>query len=110
MYADIELSRTNPKALDEKYGIVRDEFGNVISRKGIPNPYYKTREQTLKDNEYYESIKDNPDELSRYYANLSKESEKRWQAEYDETSKIATKRLEEILKKPTKNFYELEQD
>ena len=32
--ADLELMRTNPQALDKKFGIVRDKYGREISRGG----------------------------------------------------------------------------
>ena len=40
---NMELMRKDPKALDRKLGIVRDEYGNEVSRNGVPNKYYVER-------------------------------------------------------------------
>ena len=103
---DVELMKTNPKKLDEKFGIVRDEYGREISRNGVPNPYYKPMEEVKKENEYFESIKGDPEKLKEYFINLTEQCHKEIMAEEEKTSQIAAQRLEEIAKNPTANFFE----
>ena len=106
---DIKMMKTNPAKLDEKFNIVRDEHGREISRGGVPNPYYKPMEEIQRENEYFESIKDNPTKLSEYFQALTEECYKEMMIENERISKIADTRLEEIALNPTANFYETQQ-
>lgn len=105
--ADIKLMFKDPAALDKKFGIVRDEYGMEISRNGVPNPYYYTREELEQSNAYLESIKNDPEKQREYWSKIVEESRKEMEQEYIATQEIAQKRLEQILENPEANFYEL---
>ncbi|MBQ3048176.1 MAG: hypothetical protein IJD48_04100 [Clostridia bacterium] len=90
----------------EKINILRDKQGFEISRNGIPNPYYKSIEQIQKEEDYYNSIKDNPERLADYFAQINKAVNEQISQEKAEISAIAKTRLDEIAKNPTANFYE----
>ncbi|MBQ9790071.1 MAG: hypothetical protein IJW24_00565 [Clostridia bacterium] len=105
--ADIKLMFKDPAALDAKFGIVRDQYGREMSRNGVPNPYYKSREEMEQENAYLESIKDDPDKLNEFWSKVIEETTEEMQREYLATEKLANQRLELILKNPTANFYEL---
>ena len=66
-------------------------------------------EEIQRENEYFESIKDNPTKLSEYFQALTEECYKEMMIENERISKIADKRLEEIALNPTANFYETQQ-
>ena len=104
---DVKLMYTNSKALDEKFGIVRDEYGMEISRNGVPNPYYYTREEMEASNAYYESIKNDPEKMKEYLTQIALKAYEETEKEMLETQKVAQERLEIILQNPTANFYEL---
>ena len=104
--ADLELMRTNPAKLDEKFGIVRDKYGNEVSRNGVPNPYYVSREEWDEEAAFLKCIEGNEKELQKYYAQKLKECAERAKKEDLKTDILAKKRLKEILKNPTANFYE----
>jgi len=105
MHEDAKLMWKDPKKLDEKFGIVRDEHGREMSRNGVPNPYYKSLEDIKRDNEYFESIIHNEEKRKQYFAELVKKSEERWRGEYLELSELSKKRIEDILADPKKDFY-----
>ncbi len=107
---DIKLMFKDPAALDRKFGIVRDQYGMEISRNGVKNPYYYTREELEECNAYYESIKDDPEKLNEYISKIVDQSIADQEREYLETQKIAEERLMKILENPEANFYELFSD
>lgn len=103
---DIKLMKTDPKKLDEKFKIVRDKWGREISRNGIANPYYISKEDAdIKEKELL-SIEDNEDKLREYINKMVQDSVERRKVEDEKTSLIAQKRLEAILINPTANFYD----
>lgn len=105
--SDIKLMYKNPKSLDEKFGIVRDEYGREMSRNGVPNPYYYTKKELDESNDYLEKIKDEPEKQKEYWSNIINESIASSNEEYLKTQEIAMKRIETILENPNANFYEL---
>ena len=92
--------------IDAKFGIVRDEYGREMSRNGVPNPYYVSREQIEADNREWESVKGTPKE-KEYLDKIVRECVEDMTREYEENASIAEKRLTEIIANPTINFYEL---
>lgn len=94
------------KKIDAKFGIVRDEYGREMSRNGVPNPYYVSREQIEADNREYEAVKGTPKE-KEYLEGIVKKCVEDMEREHEEKSSIAEERLEEIMANPTINFYEL---
>lgn len=105
----IELLRQGPegkKQVDLELGIVRDEYGREISRNGVPNPYYRSREQMEADNREYEAVKGTPAE-KEYLDKIVRKCVEDMEREHEEKSSIAEERLEEIIANPTVNFYEL---
>ncbi len=105
--SDVKLMFKDPDALDRKFGIVRDKYGNEISRNGIPNPYYYTREELEASNAYLDSIKNDPIKQKEYWQKIIKKSKLAIEEEYQRTQEIAKKRLDVILENPEANFYEL---
>jgi len=103
--SDMKLMFKDPKKLDEKFGIVRDQYGREISRNGIPNPYYVSREQFDADNAEFQAAKADPQRFEEYLSGLQQQCFERMEAEYAESSEIASRRLEEIKSNPTANFY-----
>lgn len=103
---DINLMKTDPIKLDEKFGIVRDKNGFEVSRNGIPNPYYVSIEDRIKIQEKFDKIKNNPNELKKYYGEMVKEIEQEHKDEENKLNKIVELRLEKIKENPTQNFYE----
>lgn len=104
---DLKLMFKDPEALDRKFGIVRDKYGMEISRNGIPNPYYYSREDLETTNAYLESIKDDTIKKQEYWTKLIEKSVQKIEREYTKTQQIAQSRLKVILENPTTNFYEL---
>lgn len=102
---DIRMMRTNPDALDKKFGIVRDRHGREISRNGIPNPYYISPEQADAQNAYFESIKHDKQKMKEYLNNICKSAVERMELEDANLSAKAKVRLEEILQNPTMDYY-----
>ena len=103
---DIKLMKTDPKKLDEKFKIVRDEHGREISRNGIVNPYYVSFEEINKRNKEYEEAKKDEKTFKVYMDNLIKETIELIDKEDTQTEIVARRRLEEILENPTANFYD----
>lgn len=105
--ADIQLlQQGRADDLDKKFGIVRDAHGREMSRNGVPNPYYKSFEQMQEEHAYYESIKDNPEKLAEYFAEIDKKISEDMAREEALQSAVVNQRLEEIKQNPTANFYD----
>jgi len=105
----MELLKKGPegkKQVDLELGIVRDEYGREMSRNGVPNPYYVSREQIEADNREWESVKGTPKE-KEYLEGIVKKCVDDELKEYEENSSVAEERLAEIMANPTINFYEL---
>jgi len=105
----MELLKKGPegqKQVDIELGIVRDDYGGIISRKGVPNPYYVSRERWEADNREWEAVQGTPKE-KEYLDNLVKKCVEDMEREHKEKASIAEERLEEIIANPTINFYEL---
>ena len=77
-----------------------------ISRNGVPNPYYKTAEEFRRENEYFESIKDDPEKLNEFFEGIARDAYNDITAEYERNLAIAQQRLLEIQNNPTANFYD----
>jgi hypothetical protein len=105
------LAQHDPKKLDEKLGIVRDEYGAEMSRNGIPDPYYRpTRKENLLS----------LDELSKCRAELGDyilpdfneidydAIEQSFLDEFRRTAVNAEKRLSKIAINPTAFAYEID--
>lgn len=103
---DIKLMYTDSKKLDEKFKIVRDKYGREFYRNGVQNPYYISPEEADEKEKQFHSIKDDEKKLNEYIDKIVQESVEHMQVEYEKTSLIALKRLEEILANPTVNFYD----
>ena len=97
---------TPREKLDEKFQIVRDETGREISRGGNANPYYISAEQLKEKEDYYQSIKKDKNKMRELFGQIAEDSFMRWKKEYEELSVLADKRIEEIGKNPTANFYD----
>ena len=104
--ANMQLAHKDPAALDKKLGIIRDEWGRVVSRDGVPDPYYQ------KANPDYcvpfNKIKDvkfdmNDPKLTK----LMMDAEARADEEEANTRERAAKYLEKVKQHPTTNFYEM---
>lgn len=104
---DMKLMYTNPNKLDEKFNIVRDEYGREISRSGVVNPYYKNYEKVKPEDEYFHKIKGDNKKLKEYEQKIIKESCIRIKAEEDEVSRLAKLKLKQIHKNPGVDFYKL---
>lgn len=105
---DMQLMRTDPRKLDEKFKIVRDKNGREISRNGILNPYYISQEDAKAKDDYFESIQNDEEKLKAWQNETLQKSIARWEAEYEELSLLTKVRLEQIKQNPTKNYYEFE--
>lgn len=103
---DIQLMHRNPKKLDEKFGIVRDEHGFEISRNGVPNPYYISFEDRNKIQAEYDKIKDDQKALAKFYAKFKNKGQKDIKREEKLLKQRVAQRWEEIKEDPTQNFYE----
>lgn len=103
---DIKMMYEDPKKLDEKFGIVRDKYGREISRNGVANPYYVSPEEIDEMEMKYEEAKKDEVKFQQYLNEMAKQAIEDIKLEYAKTDEIAKKRLEEILKNPTANFYE----
>ncbi len=105
---DIKLIKTNPALLDEKFGIVRDSHGRVMSRGGVPDPYYISYEDAVeRDRAFQEACKD-PETYKKYMAEILNESLARMEEEEKETERRARQKLAEVQKNPTANVYDRE--
>jgi|GEM_PF-2958002 len=108
MVADMELMRTDPKALDEKFGIVKDKYGREISRGGVLNPYYEEIDpETIPERnaKFKEDMKD-PVKEQEFISKIEAEHD----AEMKLTYQRATLFLEKVKKNPTANIYEMSED
>lgn len=103
---DMKLMRTDPKKLDEKFGIVRDHYGREISRNGKPNPYYISPEESDSMQTRLDLIKDDEEQLSAFANEMLEKSIARWESEDNELSELTKVRLEQIMQNPTANFYD----
>jgi len=103
---DMNLMKTDPQKLDEKFGIVRDRYGREISRNGRPNPYYISPEESDELQQRLDLLKDNPEQLSIFTNEMIQKSIDRWELEDAELSQLTQIRLEQIMQNPTANFYE----
>jgi hypothetical protein len=100
------LSQTDPKRLDEKLGIVRDEFGAEISRNGVPNPYYRKFDPATAV-----SLDDFAEEKSIWEKMIDediKEIDRQAGIENSIISEKAQKRLSKIALHPTAFAFEID--
>ena len=94
---DMQMIKTDPAKLDEKFGIVRDKFGNEMGRNGKINPYYISPEELIT----HES--DSFDD--KFFIELYGKHRKAKLEEESQTYKKAKNRLKKIKKNPTQNVY-----
>jgi len=100
------IFKTNPKKLDEKLGIVRDRLGNVVSRNGVPEPYYISPEERDKEEEYYQSIKHDENKVQEFFNKIAYDEYQKIIEEDRQNHALAKQKIAEISLNPTKNFYE----
>ena len=108
--ADMQLLKSEKgasKKIDARLGIVRDEYGREISRNGVPNPYYKSREQIEAENAEYEAIKGDPEKEKEYFERLVADCVSDMEREFEANSTLAESRLKQIFANPNANYYEL---
>ncbi len=101
---DMRLMHENPKALDKKFSIVRDKYHNEVSKGGVKNVYYTSPREL----DYIQSIQNDNRKREAYRLKLAKRNLKIQKREDAKVLKLASKRLEQILKNPTQNVYESE--
>lgn len=98
--ADIELSQTDPAALDKKFQVVRDEHCQVISRGGVKNPYYSKLGK--RDLQMMKDAKNDLDLCKKLLPKIIKEHRK----EEAKVRKKAVLKLKAVTKNPRQNVYE----
>ena len=101
---DMKLMRTDPVALDRKFGIVRDEYGHTISRDGIPDPYYKKIDPaTLPQlNAQFENDMQDPKRQAEFHAAVMKRVKNE-----DRIAKAKAKAfLKKVKRNPTSDVYD----
>ncbi len=103
---DIRLMKTNPKALDEKFGIVRDRYGREISRNGEPNPYYISPEEADAMQAKYEEAESDPIKKKQLMQEILKKCLHDMEVEEQVVLELAEARIQEILENPTRNCYD----
>ena len=99
--------RMSPERRDEKFGIVRDEYGNEMSRNGVPNPYYTDPETIDERNAEYEEAMSDPQMREEYFENLMADVSARIESEEAEVRAKASIYLKQVEQNPTTNFYEM---
>ena len=109
--ADMEMLRKfgweGSRKIDERLGIVRDQYGREVSRNGVPNPYYYTVEEMEEMNREYDEAMKTPETAEEWFNKITAKVNEEIQEEYNVAKSIADSRLEEIYDNPTINYYEL---
>lgn len=106
MNDDLELIRQDPigseKILDEKYKIVRDKYGRIVSRSGVEDEFY------IPANEDFDKICENlsEEEIVKLLNDDFKKIHEKHNNHDKRIYELAQKRLKEIEKDPYKNVYE----
>ncbi|MDR1917521.1 MAG: hypothetical protein LBQ05_00870 [Christensenellaceae bacterium] len=108
--ANMQLFKTDPAALDEKLGIVRDENGRIISRDGVPDPNYAALAAEREELSAFNDL----DNINNIAFQKSKEKDfleklhKELDDEKREVYEKAQKRLSKIALRPTAYAYEID--
>lgn len=107
---NMRMMLTDPDGLDKKLGIVRDNRGVIVSRNGVPEPFYTSPEEY----ERYEQLDAGNTDIENGFIDFDNE---RWMAIAQKSTtdqetyerKIrerAKTRLAEIKLNPTANYFE----
>ncbi len=104
--ADMKMMKTNPKALDEKFEVVRDRYGREISRNGVPNPYYISPEDADAMQAKYEEAQSDPTKKQQLMQEILEKCFHNMEVEEQAVLELAELRMQEILKNPTRNCYD----